>query len=235
MKWAGRSRKMLVWLFGGLFLFLILAALACIKIHQAVIAGSSSRIYSVDQDIPHRQVALILGARVFSDGRLSTVLADRVDAGIKLYKNGTVKKLLMSGDNRTENYNEVTAMRNYAIAHGVPSDDVVRDFAGFRTYDSIYRARELWDLKAMIIVSQKFHLPRALYIARKLDIDAVGVEAVDHAYRSLRKAKVRERGARILAWFDVLIGRDPYFLGPKEGLSGDAQRTRVPESTSTGE
>lgn len=225
----GRFRKMIFWgvilcLVAGLF-----AAVAAFNINQAVVAAGKGRIYAVGDKIPHKQVALVLGARVYKNGRLSQMLADRVDAAITLYKAGVVQKLLMSGDNRTENYNEVTAMRNYAIRHGVPSNDVVRDFAGFRTYDSIYRAKELWKLNEMIIVSQRFHLPRAIYIARHLGIDAVGVEGVHKEYRSLKHAERREIGARILAWFDVMIGRDPYFLGPKESLSGDAQQTRVAE------
>lgn len=135
----------------------------------------------------------------------------------------------MSGDNRFEHYNEVTAMRNYAIAQGVPSDDVVRDFAGFRTYDSLYRARELWGLKDMIIVSQPFHLPRSLYIAKKLGVNAIAVATKDVNYRGMDGTKRREMAARVLAWLDVLIGRDPYFLGSKENLSGDSQVTRVKE------
>jgi SanA protein len=220
-----------MWFVLGVIALVVLFAgvLVCWGIHRAVVAGASKRIYTLNQDIPRHKVALVLGARVYSDGRLSAMLKDRVDAGIELYRKGVVQKLLMSGDNRHRNYNEVTAMRNYAIKQGIPTDDVVRDFAGFRTYDSIYRAKMLWDLEDMIIVSQKFHLPRSLYIARKLGIDAVGVSAADYKYRSLYAASRREVAARIVAWLDVLIGRDPYFLGPKETLSGDSQKTMVPE------
>lgn len=227
MKGWSRRRKMLIWI---PVIVAVVGLLILLRIHNEVARAGKGRIYEPgDSDIPKKKVALVLGARVFEGGRLSTVLADRVDAAIALYNDGVVEKLLMSGDNRTQKYNEVTAMRNYAIDRGVPSDDVVRDFAGFRTYDSVYRAKEVWDLDELIIVSQRFHLPRALYIAEKLDMDAVGVMAADNAYRSVKRASRREIAARLFAWVDVLVGRDPYFLGPKEGLSGDAQVTRVKE------
>ncbi len=226
---SGKKRKILMWTLAILTLSAVIVLTTILLIHHSVVTAGRGRIFSQTDEIAKRQVGLVLGARVYSDGQLSRMLADRVDAGIKLYDRGIVKKLLMSGDNRTENYNEVTAMRNYAIRHGVPSNDVVRDFAGFRTYDSIYRAKKLWGVDEMIIISQKFHLPRALYIADKLGIEAVGVYAVDNKYRSLARAELREKAARVVAWFDVLIGRDPYFSGPKENLDGDLQNTRVPE------
>lgn len=229
MKRSGKKRRM--WIMAVLFsgLSAVIVFIALFLIHQRVVSAGNYKIFSPEDEIARRQVGLVLGARVFPSGQLSRMLADRVDAGIALYKRGVVEKLLMSGDNRHENYNEVTAMRNYAIEHGVPSDDVVRDFAGFRTYDSIYRAKELWGLDEMIIISQNFHLSRALYIADKLDINAVGVHAVDNKYRSLAHSERREIAARVVAWFDVLVGRDPYFLGPKESLAGNLQETRVPE------
>ena len=214
---------------GVLVLLAGISLIAAAAIHHSVLAVAKGKVYSLGENVPEREVALVLGARVYSNGRLSRVLQDRVDAAIELYKAGKVKKLLMSGDNREAHYNEVTAMRNYAISKGVASDDVVRDFAGFRTYDSVYRAKMLWDLDELIIVTQQFHLPRSLYIAEKLGVDAVGVRAKDINYRGLNFTKRREMAARIVAWLDVLIGRDPYFLGPKESLSGDSQVTRVKE------
>lgn len=208
---------------------LVLFGVGAWYVHRNVMRAGAGRIYTLKQDIPHCKVALVLGARVYRDGRLSPILKDRVDAGIDLYRRGVVKKLLMSGDNREAHYNEVTAMRNYAINAGVPSNDVVRDFAGFRTYDSIYRAKMLWDLDDMIIVSQRFHLYRSLYIAKQLGVKAIGVAARHVESRSLVAASRREIAARLVAWLDVLVGRDPYFLGPKENLEGDEQKPRVGE------
>lgn len=227
-----RAHRKMIWVLIACAGFGILLFVGMIFYVQNVITSTSQdRIYPLrDMDsIPEAKVAMVLGARVFPDGRLSAVLKDRVDAGIDLYKAGKVEKLLMSGDNRTAKYNEVSAMRKYAIKHGVASDDVVRDFAGFRTYDSVYRAKEIWGLDRVLIVSQQFHLPRAIYIAQSMDMDAYGIAASETRYRVLAKLKIRERLAWLLAWVDVQAGRDPYFLGPKEALSGDAQTTRVDE------
>lgn len=229
MKSLWKNRKM--WIILVTTCGLLLTVLVVLwGIHNSVIAAGQDKVFNVDDDIPPARVALVLGAKVYQDGSLSPVLADRVDTAVELYKRGVVEKLLMSGDNRTDNYNEVTAMRDYAVRNGVPSDDVVRDFAGFRTYDSIFRAKELWNLDEMIIVSQRFHLPRSIYIAESLGVKATGVIAKGRYYPvSLKRASQREIGARLLAWIDVLVGRDPYFLGPKETLSGDSQVTRVQE------
>lgn len=190
-------------------------------------ASSASRISSRLAEVPEHRVALVLGAMVYPDGRLSAMLHDRVAAAVRLYKAGKVEKLLMSGDNSQSRYDEVTAMRNAAIRMGVPSDDVVRDFAGFRTWDSLYRAREIWGLKDLVIVTQRFHLPRALFIARGLGIDAHGYVADRPGGYPLagRRSRLREIPARFLAWLDVYVLKPgPHFLGPPEGLSGDAQR-----------
>lgn len=186
-------------------------------------------------DMPKYRVALVLGARVYPDGRLSMMLEDRVRAGVELYREGRVEKLLMSGDNSESHYDEVTAMRRRAIELGVPSNDVVRDFAGFRTYDSLVRARELWGLDEMAIVSQRFHLPRALFLARALGMKADGFVADRPGgyLHSGRRSRLREIPARTVAWLDACLLRPtPHFLGPPEGLSGDAQRDTPPPRAS---
>lgn len=224
---------MLYWIMGGVVLAGLVVGLVMLAmvfhIRSEMHGAASGRIFTLNnlEDIPERKVAVVLGALVHPDGRLSSVLQERVDTAVELYRNGKVEKLLMSGDNRTRRYNEVNAMRDYAVQQGVPTNDVVRDFAGFRTYDSMYRAKELWDLDEFIIVSQRFHLPRALYIARELDVDAVGVATSARRYRVTPRLIWRERFAWMLAWFDVKAGRDPYFLGDKESLDGDAQQERT--------
>ncbi len=224
---------MLYWIAGSLAVTGLVAGLIVIAmayhIRSEMHSAASGRIYTLNNldDIPDRKVAVVLGALVHPDGRLSSVLQERVDTAVELYREGKVEKLLMSGDNRTRKYNEVNAMRDYAVQQGVPSNDVVRDFAGFRTYDSMYRAKELWDLDEFIVVSQRFHLPRALYIAQALDVDATGVATSGRRYRVTPRLIWRERFAWMLAWFDVKAGRDPYFLGEKESLDGDAQQERA--------
>lgn len=189
-----------------------------------------TRIHRSMDDLPETTVALVLGARVMPNRKPSAMLEDRILAAVDLYRAGKVKKLLMSGDNSESTYDEVTAMRSFAIGLGVPSDDVVRDFAGFRTYDSIYRARDLWDVHEAIIVTQRFHLPRALYIARNLGVDAWGYVADLRTYsrESYRRSRLREVLGRAAAFLDVRILKpEPHFLGPKETLSGDAQMEGV--------
>lgn len=229
----------LTWLLARPFtaFFLLLLTLAVLfaalgfYVHFRVQSAARNRIVSVTamDKIPRRQVAVVLGARVYKNGQPSAVLRDRLDAAIELYRAGKVEKILMSGDNRTAHYNEVTAMRNYALGAGIPPEDVVRDFAGFRTFDSMYRAKELWGLDQFLVVSQRFHLPRALYIARHLGVDATGVASREIIYRTTPKLVLRERFAWLLAWFDVNLDRMPHHLGEKESLDGTAQKTRVAE------
>lgn len=189
------------------------------------------RIFADAADIPECYAALVLGARVMPDKTPSAMLEDRIRAAVDLYKAGKVKKLLMSGDNSKSTYDEVTVMRDYAIGLGVDPDDVLRDFAGFRTYDSIYRARELWDVRDAIIVTQRFHLPRSLYLAQKLGVDAWGFVADRRRYYapSMKKARFREVLGRTAGWLDAnLLKPEPHFLGQKEGWSGNAQKDTPP-------
>ena len=174
------------------------------------------RILRPDQ-VDHRPVALIFGAGVYPGGHLSPVLADRVLTGVDLYKAGKVDKLLMTGDNSMLTYNEPWHMADYAIAHGVPEADIAFDYAGRRTYDSCWRARHIFGLDRVILVTQAFHLPRALYLCNSLGLDAIGVPADRQIYapRSRFWFHVRETIARIWAWFDIhlfhppVIGGDP--------------------------
>jgi SanA protein len=151
---------------------------------------------------------------------------------VDLYKAGKVKKLLMSGDNSERYYDEVTAMRREAIKLGVPSDDVVRDFAGFRTYDSFYRAREIWGLDDVVVVTQRFHLPRCLFLGAKLGVQTDGFVADKRPYggASVRRVRVREFFARAMAVADIYVfSKRPHFLGKPETLSGDKQEREEKE------
>ncbi len=126
------------------------------------------------EDIP---VALVLGASVYRDGRLSPMLEERAKTGLELYRAGLVQKILVSGDNMKASYNEVIPIRKYLLAQGVPEEDVFTDFAGFNTYDSMYRAHEIFGVKNVFVVTQRFHLSRAIYTARQLGLNAFGVPA----------------------------------------------------------
>ncbi|MCB9140203.1 MAG: YdcF family protein [Caldilineaceae bacterium] len=169
----------------------------------------SRHIYALDTALTqeaHARVAVVYGARVYAGGRLSGMLRDRVDTAIALYKAGKVDKLLLSGDNQTLEYDEPGAMLAYAAAQGVPLEDLQPDYGGRRTYDTCYRARHVFQLDAAVLVTQEFHLPRALFTCRALGIDAVGVIADRRPYdpRSVAWSESRELPALVMALFDVV-------------------------------
>lgn len=180
--------------------------------------GSDGRYHRL-ADVPAQPVAIVFGAGVHSNGVLSSVLEERVRAGVELYRAGKVRKLLMTGDNGRPGYDEVTAMKRRAVELGVPARDVVRDYAGFRTYDSCYRARRVFAVERAVLVTQAFHLGRALFLARRLGMEAVGYAAepglTEDMVQSLER---REDLARISAAVDVLTRRRPKFLGRREPL-----------------
>ncbi len=174
-------------------------------------------------EIPPAPVALVLGAGLNRDGSPGVVLRDRVRTAAELYFNGRVDKLLMSGDNSTEFYNEPGAMRDFAISLGVPQEDIILDYAGRRTYDSCFRARAIFGLDRAIIITQAFHLPRALFLCNAFQLESDGVPADDANYR-LRYYTfwwVREILASIKAFWDVYIAQPELILGEPEPIFPD--------------
>lgn len=178
-----------------------------------------SRIYDV-QNAPQKPVAIVFGAGLTRDGRPTTVLRDRVEAAAELYFTGKVEKILMSGDNRFNNYNEPGAMRDYALSLGVPDQAIVLDFAGRRSYDTCYRAKAIFGVQQALLVTQNFHLPRTLYLCNALGIRADGVSADLHPYR--RSAQfiwnLRELPASLTAIWDVHIRHPIPVLGKPEPI-----------------
>ena len=167
---------------------------------------------------PIAPVAIVFGAGVRGDGRLSPMLRDRMDTAITLYRAGKVRKLLVSGDNRFVDYNEPGAMYDYAVEAGIPSADVVRDYAGRRTYDTCYRARAVFGVTDALLVTQRFHLPRALFTCRNLGIAAAGVSADRYVCRSNTYYRLRDSIATLRAWWDVRIARPLPVLGAPEDM-----------------
>ena len=163
----------------------------------------------------HQRVAIVFGARVYPSGRLSAMLRDRVDTAIALYDAGVVEKLLLSGDNSLDEYNEPGAMMAYAIAAGVPAEDIQPDYGGRRTYDSCYRARVVFQVDEAILVTQEFHLPRALFLCSNLGVGAYGVIADRRLYdpRSIAWSESREVPALVVAIWDIIRRRPPAVLG----------------------
>jgi len=175
---------------------------------------SKPRTFSV-KDVPPRRVAIVFGAGLWRDGTPTPVLRDRVQTAANLYFAGKVEKLLMSGDNRFVNYNEPEAMRQFALSLGVPDEDIVLDYAGRRTYDTCYRARDIFRVDSAILVTQGFHLPRAIYLCNMLGVDGVGVPADIQYYRKISRAlwTFREMLATLDAINDIMYTRPIPVLG----------------------
>jgi vancomycin permeability regulator SanA len=167
-----------------------------------------------DPGLPRHHVALVFGAGLNIEGEPSSILYDRVATASDLYQIDKVDKLLMTGDNSTVTHNEVEAMRLTAIDLGVPSEDIVLDYAGFSTWDSCYRAREIFSLSEATLVTQEFHLPRAIYTCDRLGVKAVGVKADRETYPTSYN-EFRELPALASTFWNVLTDRKPRFLGPK--------------------
>lgn len=210
-------RKILRLLF-HITIYLTLASFLLTGILRILLLISADRRTYIVDTAPKKPAALVLGAGLNRDGTPGVVLRDRVETAAALYFSGKVKKLLMSGDNSTVYYNEPGAMQEYAISLGVPEEDIVLDYAGRRTYDSCYRAKAIFGLDELTVVTQAFHLPRALFLCRSFDIDAAGVPADDDHYRlrSYTYWWVREIAATINAYWDVLIARPIPILGDSE-------------------
>ena len=177
--------------------------------------------YSLLKDV---DCILILGAGIWGD-KPSPMLEDRLLEGISLYKNNVSTKIIMSGDHGREEYDEVNIMKEYAIEQGVPSEDIFMDHAGFSTYESIYRAKEIFDADNIVIVTQEYHLYRALYIADKLDINAYGVNSDPRKYSGQTFRELREILARNKDFINCIIKPEPTYLGESIPVSGDGDIT----------
>lgn len=167
---------------------------------------------------------LILGAGIWGD-KPSPMLEDRLKEGITLYKKGTTKKIIMSGDHSREDYDEVKIMKEYAESEGVPSEDIFMDHAGFSSYDSVYRAKEIFGVQKMIIVTQKYHLYRSLYIAKKLGIEAYGIESNLRIYPGQVFREIREILARDKDYFKCIMKPEASIMGEKISLDGSGDIT----------
>jgi vancomycin permeability regulator SanA len=200
-----------------LVLLVTLLSLALPRLLTAIYA--SSRTYKVS-GVPSKRVAIVFGAGLWRDGSPTPVLRDRVATAADLYFSGKVEKLLLSGDNSSIYYNEPAAMHEYALSLGVPERDITLDYAGRRTYDTCYRARVIFGLKDAILVTQAFHLPRAVYTCNMLGLPAIGVPADQREYRrrSLLYWNSREIPATLVALLEVHITHPLPILGKPEPI-----------------
>jgi SanA protein len=208
-------------------ILLLLAGLAVLVLLSArLLTGTQARALVFSRnDVPARRVVIVFGAGLWRDGSATPVLEDRVSTAADLYHAGKVEILLMSGDNRFIDYNEPAVMRELAMGLGVPDEAIVLDFAGRRTHDTCYRAREIFLVEEAILVTQAFHMPRALYLCNQLGVDAVGVEAQGHAYRrsTMLYWNLRELLATTNAVWEVHVSHPVPVLGKQEPIFKEPQ------------
>ncbi|QNR23626.1 SanA/YdcF family protein [Croceimicrobium hydrocarbonivorans] len=203
---SGLGRKIVYLLILGLFMGIL---------NYSLISWLTSKENSFEiNDVPEKKVALVLGTSEFlKNGSTNLYFKFRVEAVARLWKAGKIKYVLVSGDNSKKDYDEPSAMKEALIERGVPANRIVLDYAGFRTLDSVVRAKEVFGQDDILIVSQQFHVERALILADFKGIEAYGYNAVDVEVYSGFKTKVREYFARIKLWLDLVVGVDPKFLG----------------------
>ena len=169
-------------------------------------------IYEEIEKIPSSETVIVLGASVFSDGKLSPILQDRVDTALELYNKNKVKQFLLSGDHKTDDYNEVDAMNNYLLKKNVPQSKIILDHAGYDTYDSMFRSKAVFNITEAIVVTQGFHLPRTIFIARNLDLDFRGYAAKSGVYNTTKQLISREKLANFKALWEVVLKQQPATL-----------------------
>ncbi|MBQ2730603.1 MAG: YdcF family protein [Clostridia bacterium] len=210
-----------------LLILSLLGAAAVFGIDAHVRGAASERILSLEEigEFGGADCILVLGCKVHENGRPSDMLRDRLETALSLFDAGAAPKLLMSGDHGQKEYDEVNAMKDFAVDAGVKSEDVFMDHAGFSTYESLYRAREIFGCKKVIVVTQKYHLYRALYIAEALGIEARGVAADLHTYGGQTGREVREILARGKDFFSCLFRAKPTYLGEAIPISGNGDLT----------
>jgi SanA protein len=203
-----RFKKLLFTLFlSGVFLMLIIFG-----INAYIKKDTASMLYRNIESIPKTTTVIVLGASVHSDGKLSPILKDRVDTAFLLFESGKIDNFLLSGDHTTDDYDEVNSMKNYLLGKGVPQSKILLDHAGLDTYDSMYRSKALFDTHNAIVVTQSFHLPRSLFIAKHLGLNYKGFAAKPIEYKASQQIIFREKLANIKAIWDVLLHNKPTTL-----------------------
>lgn len=214
-----------------LFLFLICAGvLTAGGINWFVIRQAKKEIESIhqlafSQEARKADAVVVLGAKVKKDGGMSLMLKERVDVGIQAYKQGLADRIIMSGDHGTEGYDEVSTMKAYAIKQGVPSEHIFKDHAGFSTYETMYRARDVFKARSIVVVTQKYHLYRAVYDAKALGLEVKGISCDKAVYKGDKARKFREAIARIKDFGYTAVKPRPKYLGKAVPVSGNGNTT----------
>lgn len=213
----------------------LLGMAALFGINAYVKSTVSTQILTVEEaaKLPDVDCILVLGCGVWDDGRPSHMLEDRLKRSLELFELGASEKLLMSGDHGRTNYDEVNVMKSFVVDAGVPSEDVFMDHAGFSTYESMYRAKEIFQAKKIIIVTQGYHLYRAIYIAQRLGLEAYGVASDYRTYTGQQARDLREVLARVKDFGTCIFKPEPTYLGEAIPIWGDGNLTNDENSDFT--
>ncbi len=216
-------RRALAWC--AAFLAVGTGAVGAVDLHVKATGERQIVTAAEAASLPKADCILVLGCMVYEDGTPCAMLADRLQCGVELFESGVAPKLLMSGDHGRTAYNEVAAMKRYAMNAGVDSSDIFMDHAGFSTYESLYRAKEVFGAERIVIVTQRYHLSRALYVAESLGLEAWGVACDRQAYWGQFSRDCREVLARVKDFGTSLFKPRPTFLGETISLQGSGDVT----------
>jgi SanA protein len=197
----------------------LIGLVTIISVNVYVKNSTKKNIHYSLKRFPKNDVGIIFGAGI-NGNKPSKYLKDRLDAGILLYKSKRINKILLSGDNGRYEYDELTVMKNYCFNHGVDTTKIFIDYAGFDTYSTMYRAKHIFNIKKATLISQEYHLNRAIYIGQKLGIKSVGYSANSGKYRGYKYVTIREYLSICKSFFDVLRNRKPRFSGNPIDING---------------
>jgi len=218
MKWV---LKIVKWSFVIGVSVIGLVAISYLWVHQS----SRGKIYRSTDKIEAKYTGILLGSLVFGENTLSGTTQLRADKAVDLHRNGKIKRILVSGDHGQTDYDEVNAIKNYLLSQGIPKSDIFMDHAGFDTYDSMVRAKKVFMVEDVIIISQAFHLPRAVFIANAIGLNAEGAVAADSPHLSLKYMENREILARVKAFLEVVFHVSPKYLGDEIPITGSSELT----------
>lgn len=204
---------------------ILLGIIAVFGINQYVKIVANKNIIQEVENANNSDAILVLGCQVMEDGSLSLMLKDRLDKAVELYKQGIAEKIIVSGDHGREEYDEVNAMKNYLIENEIPSENIFMDHAGFSTYESLYRAGYIFKVEKLTVVTQEYHLYRAVYIGNKLGIETYGVPAEKTLYYGQTSREIREILARDKDFVKCIFKSKPTYLGESIPVSGNGDLT----------
>lgn len=221
-RWSRWLKLLLILIFAGI---LTAGGINWFMIHQSKKDIETARQLILEQKGKKADAVVVLGAKVRKDGSMSLMLKERVDLGIQAYKQGLADRIIMSGDHGAEGYDEVSTMKAYAIKQGIPSEHIFKDHAGFSTYETMYRARDVFKAKSIVVVTQKYHLYRAVYDAKALGLEVKGISCDKAVYKGDKARKFREAIARIKDFGYTAVKPKPKYLGKAVPVSGNGNTT----------